>query len=144
MHASASPDDSSLTLHVGPSEVGASPRADDGVGDASSESPFTVNNPFQPCESACPADAMNCADGFCGADGACTCDAAWAGPACSTMALLPAQRTSGLRQLNVAPGGAPGTLSGNTSTWGGATLYDPKCTSAPFPALPPHRPRQSL
>jgi hypothetical protein len=69
--------------------------------------------------------ALNCSmNGVC-VDGKCACDAAWIGSHCQTLDLLPATRDSGLRQFGVAAGGPPGTIAGNTSTWGGATLYDP-------------------
>ena len=63
-------------------------------------------------------------NGICTASGECQCDPAWVGDACETLAVLPAARDSGFRQIDVPPGGPNGTLAGNTSTWGGAVLYD--------------------
>lgn len=65
-------------------------------------------------------------NGICTASGECECDPAWVGNSCQTLAILPATRDSGLRQINVPAGGPNGTIAGNTSTWGGAVLYDPK------------------
>ncbi len=64
-------------------------------------------------------------NGICTASGECECDPAWVGEACQTLAILPAARDGGFRQIDVHPGGPNGTLAGNTSTWGGAVLYDP-------------------
>ena len=65
-------------------------------------------------------------NGVCTAGGECQCDPAWVGDACQTLAILPAVKESGLRQINVPAGGPNGTIAGNTSTWGGAVLYDAK------------------
>ena len=96
--------------------------------------------PGPPPGHACP---FNCSlNGACTAAGKCSCDPAWVGDHCQTLALLPATLESGLRQFNVAAaggsgGGGNGTIPGNTSTWGGATLYDPK-TARWFMVRPPH------
>lgn len=74
---------------------------------------------------------MSCSlNGLCDTTtGTCTCDPAWSGKKCTTLNVLPAEKESGLRMFDVPPipaGGPPnGTIAGNTSTWGGATLYDP-------------------
>jgi hypothetical protein len=76
--------------------------------------------PGKKCSGSC---SMN---GICTANGECQCDPAWVGDACQTLAILPAVKDSGLRQINVPADGPNGTIAGNTSTWGGAVLYDPK------------------
>jgi hypothetical protein len=78
-----------------------------------------------------PAPEKHCPDncslnGICTGNGECQCDPAWVGESCQTLAILPGARDSGFRQINIPPGGPNGTLAGNTSTWGGAVLYDPK------------------
>lgn len=56
----------------------------------------------------------------------CVCDAAWSGDECQMMALLPTTKQSGLTMINVpASNSSNGTIPGNTSTWGGAVVYDP-------------------
>ena len=72
-----------------------------------------------PISFACAADADCALNGVCDG-GQCACDAAWETAAgarfgCSTLALLPASRTSGLHSLD---GGR------NTSSWGGSVLLD--------------------
>jgi hypothetical protein len=67
-----------------------------------------------PCES-----ERDCSyNGACGADGACECDAAWGGPRCGELQLLPVDPAQpGLRLV-----GADGR---NISTWGAPMLRDP-------------------
>lgn len=59
---------------------------------------------------ACSGDADCSYNGAC-ASGACACEAAWSGPACGTLNLLPAAKEGGLRQLGAKQ---------NVTTWGGA------------------------
>ena len=75
--------------------------------------------PRKPCPGSC---SLN---GVCTADGECQCDPAWVGEACQTLAILPAPHDRGFRQIDVKSDGPNGTIAGNTSTWGGAVLYDP-------------------
>ena len=66
-----------------------------------------------PCES-----AEDCSfNGECGADGACACDAAWGGPRCAELQLLPVDAARpGLRLVDAA--------GSNVSTWGAPMLRD--------------------
>ena len=82
--------------------------------------PTPPTPPGKKCPGSC---SMN---GICTASGECQCDPAWVGNECQTLAILPAEKASGLRQIDVPAGGPNGTIAGNTSTWGGAVLYDPK------------------
>jgi hypothetical protein len=66
----------------------------------------------------CANDADCSLSGVCGAEGACMCDAAWTGPRCGTLALLPVDATApGLRERDAATGA-------NVSTWGAPALRD--------------------
>lgn len=73
-------------------------------------------------------DDLHCSlNGKCNqATGVCICEPAWKGLNCSTLVIEPGTRNSGLRMIQVPAAGPPGTIPGNTSTWGGAALYDPR------------------
>ena len=64
------------------------------------------------------AGAADCShNGACGAGGACACDAAWGGPACAELRLLPVDAAApGLRLTN--------STGHNVSTWGAPMLLD--------------------
>ena len=64
----------------------------------------------------CSTDSDCNLNGRCGADGACACLAAWGGPACATLQLLPTTRISGLH--------APLARDNATSSWGGSVAFD--------------------
>lgn len=71
----------------------------------------------EPLTSSCSTDADCSFNGACtGSPRACTCDAAWEGPRCGNLRLLPTTRSAGLRAVD---GGH------NTSTWGGTVALDP-------------------
>eukprot|EP01050_Picozoa_sp_SAG11_P017395 SAG11_NODE_2506_length_3275_cov_2.399559_1_plen_155_part_00 len=78
----------------------------------------------------CTSTADCSGNGVCASATACRCDPAWAGDKCQILHLVPGSVASGLRQINVPatapapPGGVYNTIPGNTSTWGGATVYD--------------------
>jgi hypothetical protein len=62
----------------------------------------------------CSSDAGCSYNGAC-QQGTCHCDAAWDGPSCGSLRLLPTSRTSGLRAEDDGR---------NTSTWGGTVALD--------------------
>ncbi len=70
---------------------------------------------------AVPAEPVRCSsDADCSFNGACQqgecrCDAAWSGPSCGSLRLLPASRGAGLRAVDDGH---------NTSTWGGTVSLD--------------------
>ena len=61
----------------------------------------------------CATDLDCSNNGMC-AGGTCSCDAAWMGPACTRLNLLPATRGTGLH--------SPDAHVHNTSSWGGSVL----------------------
>ena len=65
----------------------------------------------------CTDDSECSFNGECSAEGACRCDAAWAGPSCAQLRLLPADASApGLRLTD--------TRGANVSTWGAPMLFD--------------------
>ena len=86
--------------------------------------------PPHPHPAGCKSAADCSGNGVCASATTCRCDPAWAGDKCQTMHLVPGSVTSGLRQIDVPADGAGApnngsTIPGNTSTWGGATVFDP-------------------
>ena len=67
---------------------------------------------------ACESDADCSYNGRCGG-GQCACAPQWTGPACATLALLPASRTAGFHSPHNTD-----QADVNTSSWGGSILRD--------------------
>jgi hypothetical protein len=65
-----------------------------------------------PCPAACTTDLDCSLNGVCGAGGVCACDAAWTGPCCTALSLLPVSPTNSSYRHP------------STSTWGGNILVD--------------------
>ena len=67
----------------------------------------------------CASDLDCHLNGACTAAGTCACDAAWAGPTCTTLALLPSAPGAGTCDAS-----RNGTARGFTTTWGGVPLFN--------------------
>lgn len=68
-------------------------------------------------KSGCKSDSDCSLNGLC-QHGKCACDPAWTGDHCQTLNIIAGNVTAGYRQINV------GSPPQNSSSWGGATLYD--------------------
>lgn len=72
---------------------------------------FLIQNIF-----GCQTDADCSFNGICPSlHGKCVCDAAWKGNDCTELNILPGKKSAGYRYITTT----------NTSSWGGAVLYDP-------------------
>ena len=65
---------------------------------------------------ACKTDADCSLNGLC-SGGSCVCDAAWGGAKCASFNVLPANKTTGYRQIEPQ-------VPANISSWGGGSWYD--------------------
>ena len=67
-------------------------------------------------EAGCSSDEDCSLNGRCKPGGVCACLAAWSGPSCGVLSLLPATKGAGLH--------APHSASNTSSSWGGSVGYD--------------------
>lgn len=72
------------------------------------------------CPATCASDLDCSLNGVCGAGGVCQCDAAWTGPCCTALNLLPVPSQPAL---------ANGYMAANTSTWGGNIIAEGPLTN---------------